>query len=362
MPNELLDRILQGDSVELLRTLPPCSIDMIFADPPYNLQLQGDLWRPNLTRVAAVDAAWDQFEGFSAYDDFTRAWLKAAHGVLKDTGTIWVSGTYHNIFRVGAVMQDLGYWVLNTIIWHKPNAMPNFRGTRLKNDVEFVIWAKKSPGSTYTFQHHTMKQYNQGKQLGSVWSIPVCSGAERLRDAAGKKLHPTQKPEALIERILTASTRPGDVVLDPFLGSGTTAAVARRLHRRWIGIEREAVYIEAAQRRIDSIIPLAESDPQLTNDLPKPGRIAFSTLVERGLLHTGQVLRLDQPRLLAFVRNDGQLQTEAGLNGSIHKLAAALKQVPSCNGWKHWQYEHAPGQWEPLDVLRRRYREQATEG
>src|SRR5712691_7012705 len=217
-----INQILKGDTLTVLPALPKASIDLIFADPPYNLQLQQELWRPNLTQVDAVDDDWDQFDNFAAYDEFTRAWLKAAREVMKDTATIWVSGSYHNIFRVGTIMQDLGFWLLNTITWFKPNAMPNFRGTRLKNDVEFVIWAKRSEKARYTFNHHQMKQFNFGKQLGSMWEIPVCGGQERLKDSEGKKLHPTQKPEELLKRIIVASSKPGDIVLDPFLGSGTT--------------------------------------------------------------------------------------------------------------------------------------------
>lgn len=226
-----LNQVLEGDSLTCLPTLPKASVDLIFADPPYYLQLQKDLWRPNLTQVDAVNDAWDRFDNFPAYDDFTRRWLLACREVMKDSATIWVSGTYHNIFRVGVIMQDLGFWILNAITWHKPNAMPNFRGARLKNDVEVIIWAKKHAEASITFNHKAMKAFNGDKQLGSVWSIPICSGQERLRDGYGKKLHPTQKPEALLKRILLASTQPGDIVLDPFLGSGTTAAVATQLLR-----------------------------------------------------------------------------------------------------------------------------------
>ncbi|MFN8530481.1 MAG: DNA methyltransferase [Anaerolineae bacterium] len=357
-----VDRILHGETGALLATLPPNSIDVIFADPPYNLQLQRDLWRPNLTRVDAVDDAWDQFADYAAYDTFTQAWLMAARAALKPSGTIWVSGTYHNIFRVGAIMQDLGYWILNTVIWHKPNAMPNFRGMRLKNDVEVVIWAKKAEKGAYTFDHHGMKTFNKGKQLGSVWSIPLCGGAERLRDADGKKLHPTQKPEALLERILLASSRPGDLVLDPFLGSGTTAAVAKRLHRHWVGIERELVYVEAAQKRIDAVVPLPIDDPRLMQFAAKTERIAFKRLIEKGLIQVGQRLRLNDPAVWAIVLDDGHLCLENGMVHSIHRLASSLKGVQSCNGWQHWLYETSNGQWEPIDTLRRLYRETYSEG
>lgn len=352
-----VNRILQGDALEVLKTLPEASIDLIFADPPYNLQLNGELWRPNLTRVDAVDDAWDQFDDFAAYDAFTRQWLSGARRVLKPTGTIWVSGTYHNIFRVGAILQDLGYWVLNTIIWHKPNAMPNFRGTRFKNDVEVVIWAKKETRGAYTFRHHEMKVFNDGKQLGSLWSIPICTGAERLRDEGGKKLHPTQKPELLLERIIGASSRPGDIVLDPFLGTGTTAAVAKRLGRCWIGIERETAYVAAAQRRIDAVEPLPEDDPRLKDAHKRLGRVAFKTLIAAGLIAVGDVLTLDTPSMNAVIQANGHLATEWGHQGSIHSLASLLKDVPSVNGWKHWHYRTHDGRLESIDVLRRNYRD-----
>ncbi len=351
--------IVRGNALDVLPTLTEASADMIFADPPYNLQLQGDLWRPNLTRVDAVDDAWDQFGGFSAYDDFTRAWLTASRRVLKDTGTIWVSGTYHNIFRVGSLLQDLGYWILNTIIWHKPNAMPNFRGTRFKNDVEFVIWAKKTPKDRYTFQHHHMKHLNAGKQMGSVWTIPLCSGSERLRDADGKKLHPTQKPEALLERIILASSQPGDLILDPFFGSGTTGAVAKRLRRRWIGIEREAVYADAAQRRIDAVVPYQLDHPlfERHDRIRRAPRIGIRRLLEAGYLQAGQQLLLDRPSVRATILDNGLLQLDDGRVGSIHGLASLLKGVPSCNGWTHWRLIHGEGESaEPLDTVRRLYR------
>ncbi|HEY69799.1 MAG TPA: site-specific DNA-methyltransferase, partial [Anaerolineae bacterium] len=251
-PDFPLDSILQGDCVEIMSQLPERSVDLIFADPPYNLQLNQELWRPNMTRVEGVEDAWDQFESLEAYDEFTRAWMGACRRVLKDTGTLWVIGTYHNIYRMGAILQDLGYWILNDVVWVKTNPMPNFRGVRLTNAHETLIWALKEQGAKYTFNHHALKAFNEGKQMRSDWLLPLCTGAERLRQD-GKKLHTTQKPEALIYRILLASSNPGDVVLDPFFGTGTTGAVAKRLHRHWIGIEREAHYVEAAQERIDGI-------------------------------------------------------------------------------------------------------------
>jgi DNA modification methylase len=351
-----LDAIYAGDVLDILPTLPDGCIDAIFADPPYNLQLQRELWRPNQTRVDAVDEEWDRFADFAAYDAFTRAWLTQARRVLAADATIWVSGTYHNIFRVGAIMQDLGFWILNSIIWHKPNAMPNFRGTRLKNDVEIVIWAKTTADSRYLFHHHPMKQFNHGKQLGSMWSIPLCTGTERLRDSDGRKLHPTQKPEALLERILLASTAPGDIVLDPFFGTGTTGAVAKRLRRRWIGIERDPIYVQAAHHRIVHTHPLPIDDPRVQTARPKQSRIAFKTLIAAGMVRVGERLTLDDPSLSARVQADGRLRADDGQIGSIHRLACALKGVPSVNGWRHWLYRTPNDELRPIDDLRAAYR------
>mgnify|MGYP001171009793 CR=1 FL=1 len=357
-----LDTILQGDTLAILPELPEACVDLIFADPPYNLQLQQELWRPNLTRVDAVDDAWDQFDSLAAYDAFTGAWLDAARRILKPTGTIWVSGTYHNIFRVGAIMQDLGYWILNVVTWFKPNAMPNFRGSRLKNDVEFVIWAKREQAGRYTFNHHDMKRYNQDKQLGSVWTIPVCGGEERLKDVDGKKLHSTQKPEALLERIIFASSVPGDMVFDPFMGSGTTAAVAKKLHRHYAGIERDPVYVAAARRRLEAVQPFPADDPLLqASSQDKPPRVPFKNLLEAGYLQPGQTLTLDKPVVTAIVLADGTIQAD-GITGSIHRVGAYLKQTPSCNGWAHWSVvDPATGETTRLDTLRRRYRRNVPE-
>ena len=355
----LFNQLLHGDTLEILPTLPEQSVDLVFADPPYNLQLKNDLWRPNLTKVNGVDDGWDQFGSFAEYDDFTRQWLLGCQRVMKDDASIWVSGTYHNIFRVGAIMQDLGFWMLNTVTWFKNNAMPNFNGTRLKNDVEFVIWAKKSESSRYTFHHHRMKKFNDfspGKQLGSVWHIGATPRGERLRDVDGNKLHSTQKPEALLERIILASSNPGDVVFDPFSGSGTTAAMAKKLHRQWLGIERDPVYHEAAACRVDKVIPLDEGDPLLHN-ITKPVRVPFGVLVEAGYLRPGDRLYLDKPDCEAVILEDGRLQA-GDVVGSIHQLGKQFKDTPTCNGWMHWHYHDTDAdERRPIDHLRQQYRE-----
>lgn len=350
------DRIVQGDAVAELDALPKACVDLVFADPPYNLQLERELWRPNLTRVDAVNEDWDQFDTFAAYDDFTQAWLSAVKRVMKPTATIWISGTYHNIFRVGRVLQDLGFWVLNTVTWFKPNAMPNFRGTRLKNDVEFVIWAQHSKGQRYTFHHSAMKRFNREKQLGSVWKIPVCGGQERLRDAQGRKLHPTQKPEELLKRVIVASSSPGDVVLDPFLGSGTTAAVAKWLRRHWIGIEQDGVYVAAARERVASVKPLRENAALLRATQDNPPRVPFKVLVEHGYLQPGQVLYLHRTDYTGVILRNGRVQVGDQV-GTIHRLGSRLRDVPSINGWTQWLYDDAKtGERLPIDVLRQQFR------
>ena len=352
------DPLLHGDALQILPTLPAESIDLVFADPPYNLQLKKDLWRPNLTLVDNSAKDWDDMGDFAAYDEFTHAWLSALRPLMKRRSSLWVSGTYHNIFRIGRLLQDLGFWLLNTITWYKPNAMPNFSGTRLKNDVEFIIWAQKMEGSSKTFRHHFAKQFNDfrpGKQLGSVWRIPTCGGKERLKDASGRKLHATQKPEELLTRIILSSSRRGDIVLDPFLGTGTTAVVAKRTHRRWLGIEKDPRYLAAAAKRIAGITPLLDNHPLMHED-HRPKRIPFVTLLEAGLLRAGQSLFLDSPAHEATILPDGQLQC-GDERGSIHHIGARLKGTPACNGWMHWRYVDARGQWQPLDTLRRKLRD-----
>jgi site-specific DNA-methyltransferase (adenine-specific) len=354
------NQILQGDCLECLAQLPPQSVDLIFADPPYNLQLQGDLWRPNMTRVDAVEEEWDQFESFKAYDEFSQAWLQACRHVLKEDGTLWVIGTYHNIYRLGKIIQDLGYWILNDVLWVKTNPMPNFRGVRFTNAHETLIWAAKSKDAKYTFNHHAMKALNEDKQMRSDWHLPICSGSERIK-VAGHKAHPTQKPEALLYRIILASSQPGDLVLDPFFGTGTTGVVAKRLHRRWIGIERETEYINLAQARIDAV----ESDAyeakvfDVRDHKRLAPRIAFSRLLECGLLQPGETLYFKADRnQKATVRADGKL-TMDGFEGSIHQAGRHLSGGAPCNGWEHWYVERA-GELQPVDALREILRKESS--
>ncbi|MCM8556592.1 site-specific DNA-methyltransferase [Sphingomicrobium sp. GRR-S6-50] len=333
--------------------MPDKSVDLIFADPPYNLQLGGDLLRPEGSKVDACDDEWDRFDSFQAYDDFTRDWLAEARRILKDDGSIWLIGSYHNIFRCGAILQDLGYWILNDIIWRKTNPMPNFRGTRFTNAHETLIWCSKSEKSKYTFNYRSMKALNEDLQMRSDWSIPICSGGERLKDDGGDKVHPTQKPEALLYRVLLACTKPGDVVLDPFFGTGTTGAVAKRLQRRWIGLEREPDYIKAAKARIAGEIPLDESQMVTMAEKRSAPRVAFGQLVENGMIAPGTMLQDSKGRWKAKVGLDGSL-TCGEHAGSIHQVGKGVQGAPSCNGWTFWQIEDA-GTWKPLDVMRQRH-------
>jgi len=347
-----LDTLLQGDCIAIMRTLPDASVDMIFADPPYNLQLGGDLFRPEGGRVDAVDDAWDHFDSYGAYDAFCREWMAEARRILKPDGTIWVIGSYHNIFRVGALMQDQGFWILNDIVWRKANPMPNFKGTRFTNAHETLIWASQGEKAKYTFNYRAMKTLNDELQMRSDWVLPICAGGERLK-RNGHKAHPTQKPEALLYRVLLACTRPGDVVLDPFFGTGTTGAVARRLRRRWIGIEREDSYCEVARERIAAALPLDESALTVMQSPRSQPRVAFGTLVETGMIAPGTVLRDPKARWTVHVRADGSLECGDQI-GSIHKLGATLQGAPSCNGWTFWQIEHE-GTVKPIDALRQLY-------
>ncbi|ESR26217.1 Modification methylase [Lutibaculum baratangense AMV1] len=339
-----------GDCIPLLQSLPAGSVDAVFADPPYNLQLAGNLHRPDQSLVDAVDDDWDRFESFGAYDAFTRAWLLACRRVLKKDGTLWVIGSYHNIFRVGAILQDLGFWILNDIVWRKTNPMPNFRGRRFTNAHETMIWASRDPDARYTFNYDAMKAMNDGVQMRSDWTLPICTGGERLKDEGGQKLHPTQKPEALIARVLLSSTKSGDVVLDPFFGSGTTGAVARKLGRHFIGVERDRGYVAAAQARIDAAQPAAPEALVTTAGKRAEPRVAFSALIERGLIEPGARLTCSKRRHAATVRVDGTLHSSAG-TGSIHKVGATVQGAEACNGWTFWHVERE-GRLEPIDALR----------
>lgn len=349
------DEILNGDCIELMRGLPERSVDLVFADPPYNLQLEGGLTRPDQSEVDAVDDDWDKFASFADYDRFTRDWLEAARNAMKDDATLFVIGSYHNIFRVGAILQDLGFWILNDIVWRKANPMPNFRGRRFTNAHETLIWASKSPkAKNYTFNYDALKAGNEDRQMRSDWYFPICSGGERLKDEEGKKTHPTQKPEALLARIIMAATRPGDLVLDPFFGSGTTGAVAKKLGRHFIGCERDPAYLAAAQKRIAAIEPA----PQVAICAPlgkrQEKRVAFASLIEAGLIVPGEILRDEKGRVEAAVRADGAIAL-GEIIGSIHKIGALSQGLPACNGWTFWTVlrDGAP---LSIDVLREKYR------
>jgi len=346
-----LDQVLRGDSVEMMRMLPAASVHCVFADPPYNLQLRGELRRPDDSLVDGVDDDWDRFTDFAAYDAFTREWLGECRRLLRKDGTIWVIGAYHNIFRIGAILQDLGFWVLNDVIWRKSNPMPNFRGRRFTNAHETLIWAGRGRDSRYRFNYQAMKSLNDDLQMRSDWLIPLCTGGERLRNAHGLKLHPTQKPEALLHRVLLASTAPDDIVLDPFLGSGTTAVVARKLHRHFIGIERHPAYVEAALGRIRDARPMPDGGLATRANPREAPRVPFGSLVERGLVPAGSTLMDRQRKVVAVVAADGTLTCGAH-TGSIHKVGSLVQNAPSCNGWTFWHVERE-GTLVQIDTFRR---------
>ncbi|MCB9113106.1 MAG: site-specific DNA-methyltransferase [Anaerolineales bacterium] len=352
MPTLPLNQILQGDCVEILNSLPEKSVDLVFADPPYNLQLQNDLYRPNLSKVDAVDDNWDKFSSFSKYDEFTSNWLRAAKRALKDTGTIWVIGSYHNIYRVGAVMQDIGFWILNDVVWLKTNPMPNFRGVRFTNAHETMLWAQKEKGAKYTFNHNAMKALNDDLQMRSDWLIPLVTGKERLK-TNGTKAHPTQKPEALLYRILLSSTNPGDIVLDPFFGSGTTGAVAKKLGRKFIGVEREKKYIKAAQKRIDAVEQLPAEALELSERRNQP-RVPFGALLENGLLKAGESLYFQKNGKQAKILSNGHIQC-GKVTGSIHTVARSLLDGAPVNGWEVWYYKKG-GEKLSINTLREQLR------
>ena len=351
-PDLPLGRILPRDCIAAMRSLPSASVDLVFADPPYNLQLGGDLARPDGSHVDAVTDHWDQFDSMAAYDKFTREWLTEARRVLKPDGALWVIGSYHNIFRVGSILQDLGFWILNDIVWRKTNPMPNFKGTRFTNAHETLIWASMGEKSRYHFNYRAMKTLNDELQMRSDWVLPICSGGERLKEN-GKKAHPTQKPEALLYRVLLATTEKGDVVLDPFFGTGTTGAVAKRLGRQWIGCEREDFYRGVAEKRIARELPLDESALTTMQSPRAAPKVAFGAVVEAGLIPPGSQVFDKKRRWIATVRADGSLDC-GGKTGSIHGLGKDLQGAPSCNGWSFWHYETG-GDIQPIDAARQLY-------
>ena len=351
------ETIILGDCLEELKKLPDRAVDLVFADPPYNLQLGGDLLRPDNSKVDAVDDDWDRFESFEAYDTFTKAWLKECRRILKDDGALWVIGSYHNIFRVGATLQDLGFWILNDVVWRKSNPMPNFKGTRFTNADETLIWAAKSRGGRrYTFNYDAMKMANDELQMRSDWTLPLCTGEERLKDETGSKAHPTQKPEALLHRVILASTKPGDLILDPFFGTGTTGAAAKRLRPPFIGIEREEAYAKLAKARIAKVLPSSPEEVIVTGSKRAEPRIPFGQIVEAGLLRPGDVLYDPKGRHGASVRADGSLVI-GEMAGSIHKVGAMVQSAPACNGWTYWHFKSDKG-LAPIDVLRAKVRSQ----
>ena len=346
-----VDQVLRGDCLAVLRTLPDASVDMVFADPPYNLQLGGDLLRPDNSKVDAVDDDWDKFSDFAAYDAFTRAWMAECRRVLKPDGTIWVIGSYHNVFRLGAAIQDLGFWVLNDVIWRKSNPMPNFKGTRFTNAHETLIWAARSrEQKRYTFNYDALKAFNEDVQMRSDWTLALCTGEERIKGEDGRKAHPTQKPEALLHRVLLAASKPGDVVLDPFFGTGTTGAAAKRLGRRWVGIERDETYAKVAEDRIAAVVPAAPEDLAVMGSKKSEPKVPFGALVEAGLLRPGDRLYCPRGEREARVRADGSL-IAGSLTGSIHKLGALMENAPACNGWTYWRFKTDQG-LKPIDALR----------
>jgi modification methylase len=353
-----IGEIVMGDCIARMNAMPEKSVDLIFADPPYNLQLRGALFRPDNSEVDGVDEDWDKFADLALYDKFTRDWMAAAHRLLKDDGALWVIGSYHNVFRMGAALQDIGYWLLNDVVWLKSNPMPNFRGRRFTNAHETLIWASKSADSRYKFNYQAMKGLNDDLQMRSDWTIPICGGGERLRDDQGVKSHPTQKPEALLHRVLLATTDPGDVVLDPFFGTGTTGAVAKRLGRNWIGIERDETYAKVALQRIRAVEPLSRDALAVTPSRRTEPRVPFGWVVERGLLSPGVTIFDSARRHSAEIYADGTIEARTligACRGSIHKVGAAVQNAPACNGWLYWHFE-TEGRATPIEILRQQIR------
>ena len=347
-------KIVLGNCVSTLNSLPPDSVDLIFADPPYNLQLSGELLRPNNSKVDGVTQQWDQFESFAAYDNFTKDWLKACYRVLKSSGSLWVIGSYHNIFRVGATLQDIGFWILNDVIWRKTNPMPNFRGRRFTNAHETMIWCAKGPeAKQYTFNYDSMKSLNEGLQMRSDWLLPLCTGSERLK-IEGQKAHPTQKPESLLSRVILATSKPNDIVLDPFSGSGTTAAVAKRFGRKYIGIEQDKVYVSLSQKRLKGVNALVDPEVLQIDSKRNEPRVPFGSLLDRGLIEPGELMFDARRRWHAKVRADGMLISNE-TRGSIHSVGAAVQGAQACNGWTFWHVDRK-GNPVSIDLFRQMVR------
>lgn len=353
---EVLDTVINADSVDVMNSLPENSVDVIFADPPYNMQLGDTLLRPDNSVVNGVNEEWDSFESLSAYDDYTRKWLSAAKRVLKEDGSIWVIGSYHNIFRVGYILQNLGFWILNDVVWNKTNPMPNFKGTRFTNAHETMIWAVKNPKAKYTFNYEAMKALNDDTQMRSIWEIPICTGKERLKNESGEKLHPTQKPEALLYRVLLASSKVGDLVLDPFFGTGTTGAVAKKMGRHFIGIDRDLEYVKGARQRIEQIEPMSAEAVEYTIKKKMP-RVPFGSVLEHGMLQPGDILYDAHGKHSAIIRSDGSVKGE-GIEGSIHQVGAAAQKAAACNGWDYWYFKDIQGNLVCIDELRQKIRTQ----
>lgn len=352
---EITDTIINADSIEIMNKMPENSVDVIFADPPYNMQLGETLLRPDNSIVNGVTEEWDSFESLNSYDEYTKTWLSAAKRILKENGSIWVIGSYHNIFRVGYILQNLGFWILNDVVWNKTNPMPNFKGTRFTNAHETMIWAVKNPKAKYTFNYEAMKALNDDTQMRSTWEIPICTGKERLKNDKGEKLHPTQKPEALLYRVLLASTKVGDIVLDPFFGTGTTGAVAKKMGRHYIGIERDAAYVRGARERIAKIEPMSAEAAEYTVKKKMP-RVPFGSVLERGMLQPGDVLSDANGKHFATIRSDGSVKSEKA-EGSIHQVGAAAQNAAACNGWEYWYFKDKnSGNLVCIDELRRQIR------
>jgi len=352
------NQIIQGDAIEVMNSLPEASVDLIFADPPYNMQIPGNLWRPDFSKVEAVDDEWDKFEDYQAYDQFTTAWIKAARRLLKPTGALWVIGTYHNIYRVGKTLQDAGFWIINEVIWEKTNPMPNFMGVRFTNAHETLVWVKKDREAKYTINYHAMKAFNDGKQMRSTWRLPICKGGERIR-LQGERVHSTQKPLALLYRVILASTYPGDVVLDPFFGTGTTGAAAKILHRNWIGIEKNPQYIQIAHNRIaNTEIEDYQKDVfDLKDHKRLAPRVPFSRLLEAGYITPGQHLYFkEDPLRYASVKPNGGLIYN-GFTGSIHQTARHIMDGKRANGWLYWHVRTKEGKFKSIDTIREEYRD-----